>query len=155
MRAEVRLTPGDFERKLEAVRCHGSQLSSLQREWPDLLDPAGPLARERFGQAGTRRECHLAVPGRLTAAPWQIRRSGHPAGVTATTTLAEGEAVLWRERRSPPFMEAAIAVALVLAVAGVAVANVVATPLLLAAAVGAVLLGPARRRPATTSRISC
>ena len=47
---EVRLTPGDFERKLTAVRCHGSQLSSLQREWPDLLDPAGPLARERFGQ---------------------------------------------------------------------------------------------------------
>ena len=49
--------------------------------------------------------------------------------------------MLWRERRTPPFMEAAIAVALALAVAGVAVANVVATPLLLAAAVGAVLLG--------------
>jgi hypothetical protein len=61
--------------------------------------------------------------------------------VAATITLADGEAVLWRERRSPPFMEAAIAVALMLAAAGVAVANVFATPLLLAAAIGAVLLG--------------
>ena len=55
--------------------------------------------------------------------------------------LAAGEAVLWRERRSPPFMEAAIAAAAMLGVAGVAVASVVITPVLLAAAVGAVLLG--------------
>ena len=61
--------------------------------------------------------------------------------MAATFTLADGEAVLWRERRTPPFMEAAIAAALALAVVGVAVANVVATPLLLAAAVGALLLG--------------
>ena len=61
--------------------------------------------------------------------------------MAATITLAAGEAVLWRERRSPPFMEAAIAAALILAVAGVAVANVFVTPLLLAAAAGAVLLG--------------
>ena len=49
--------------------------------------------------------------------------------------------MLWRERRSPPFMEAAVAAALMLAVAGVAVANLFVTPLLVAAAVGAVLLG--------------
>jgi hypothetical protein len=55
--------------------------------------------------------------------------------------LAAGEAVLWRERRSPPFMEAAIAAAGMLALAGVAVANVLATPVLIAAAVGVVLLG--------------
>ena len=61
--------------------------------------------------------------------------------MTATTTLAEGEAVLWSERRTPPFMEAAIAVAVVLGAMGVAVANVIATPLLLAAAAGAVLVG--------------
>jgi hypothetical protein len=61
--------------------------------------------------------------------------------VTLTIPLADGEAVLWRERRSPPFMEAAIAAALILAVAGVALANVFVTPLLLVAAVGAVLLG--------------
>ena len=55
--------------------------------------------------------------------------------------LAAGEAVLWRERRSPPFMEAAIAAAVMLVAAGVAVASVVVTPVLLAAAAGAVLLG--------------
>jgi len=44
---DVRLAPAALERKLAAVRCHASQLSSLQRTWPDLL---GPLARERFGQ---------------------------------------------------------------------------------------------------------
>ena len=38
---EVRLTAADFERKLAAVRCHASQLSSLRRDWPDLLEPAG------------------------------------------------------------------------------------------------------------------
>jgi hypothetical protein len=55
--------------------------------------------------------------------------------------LAEGETVLWRERRSPPFMEAAIALAAMVAVAGVAVGNLFVTPLALAAAVGAILLG--------------
>jgi hypothetical protein len=55
--------------------------------------------------------------------------------------LAAGEAVLWRERRSPPFMEAAIAVAVILAVLGAAVASVLVTPLLLAAAAGALVIG--------------
>ena len=49
--------------------------------------------------------------------------------------------MLWRERRSPPFMEAAIAAAVILAVTGVALAHVLLTPALLAAAAGAVLLG--------------
>lgn len=44
---EVRLTDEAFERKLTAVRCHGSQLSSLERAWPDLLARGGPLACER------------------------------------------------------------------------------------------------------------
>jgi LmbE family N-acetylglucosaminyl deacetylase len=47
---ELRLTDAAFERKLAAARCHASQLSSLQRAWPDLLERHGPLARERFGQ---------------------------------------------------------------------------------------------------------
>jgi hypothetical protein len=55
--------------------------------------------------------------------------------------LAADEVVLWRERRTPPFMQAAIAVAAVLAVSGVAVANVVLTPLLLVAAAAALLAG--------------
>jgi hypothetical protein len=55
--------------------------------------------------------------------------------------LNADEAVLWRERRTPPFMQAAIAVAAVLAVTGVAVANVVLTPLLLAAGAAALLAG--------------
>ena len=65
--------------------------------------------------------------------------------MTATETLphdlAAGETVLWRERRTPPFMQAAIAAAAMLAVTGVAVAHLLVTPVLLAAAVGAVLLG--------------
>jgi hypothetical protein len=59
----------------------------------------------------------------------------------AMDALADGEAVLWRERRSPPFMEAACAVAAMLAITGVAIANVVVTPVLLAAAVAAVVFG--------------
>jgi LmbE family N-acetylglucosaminyl deacetylase len=47
---EVRLTDDEFEQKLTAVRCHASQLTSLQASWPDLLERDGPLARERFGQ---------------------------------------------------------------------------------------------------------
>jgi hypothetical protein len=55
--------------------------------------------------------------------------------------LADGEVLLWRERRSPPFMEAAWALAALLALAGVAVASIILTPLLLAGALAAVLLG--------------
>jgi hypothetical protein len=55
--------------------------------------------------------------------------------------LPHGEAVLWRERRTPPFMEAAIAAAVVLAGSGLALASIVLTPLLLAAAVAALLAG--------------
>jgi hypothetical protein len=55
--------------------------------------------------------------------------------------LAEGEVLLWRERRSPPFMEGALAAAALLAVSGIAVESFVLTPLLLVAAVAAVLLG--------------
>jgi len=48
---EERLTDAAFARKLEAVRCHASQMPALQRTWPDLLERDGPLARERtFGQ---------------------------------------------------------------------------------------------------------
>ncbi len=61
--------------------------------------------------------------------------------MTANDALADGEAVLWRERRSPPFMEAACAVAAMLALTGVAIANVVITPLLLVLAAAAVVLG--------------
>jgi LmbE family N-acetylglucosaminyl deacetylase len=39
-----------FARKIEAVKCHGSQLELLREEedWRDLLEPNGPLALERF-----------------------------------------------------------------------------------------------------------
>ena len=48
---EERLTDAAFSRKLEAVRCHASQMTALQRTWPDMLERDGPLARERtFGQ---------------------------------------------------------------------------------------------------------
>ncbi len=40
------ITDAVFARKLEAVRCHASQLPLLQATWPDLLARAGPLARE-------------------------------------------------------------------------------------------------------------
>lgn len=56
-------------------------------------------------------------------------------------SLAADEVVLWRERRTPPFMQAAIALAGVLAVMGVAVANLALTPLLLAAGAAALLGG--------------
>ena len=147
---EVRLTPGDFERKLTAVRCHGSQLRRSSAS-ADLLDPPGRSPRA-LRPSGTRRECHLAVPGGRPLANPPQRAS---CRCDCDDTLAEGEAVLWSERRTPPFMEAAIAVAVVLGVMGVAVANVIATPLLLAAAAGAVAARPARRGRATTSRTSC
>jgi hypothetical protein len=66
--------------------------------------------------------------------------------VTLTIPLADGEAVLWRERRSPPFMEAAWAAAGLLVLAGVALASPIVTPLLVAGAVAALVLG---RRVAT------
>jgi hypothetical protein len=55
--------------------------------------------------------------------------------------LADGEALLWRERRAPPFMEFTIAVAAVLAVGGVAAQSFLFTPLALAAAVAVVVFG--------------
>jgi len=38
--------------------------------------------------------------------------------------LADGEVLLWRERRSPPFMEIAFAAAAILAVVGVVDAGI-------------------------------
>jgi hypothetical protein len=55
--------------------------------------------------------------------------------------LASGEAVLWRERRAPPFMQFTVAVAGVLAVGGVAAQSLVFTPLALAAAIAVAVLG--------------
>jgi hypothetical protein len=55
--------------------------------------------------------------------------------------LADGEVLLWRERRSPPFMEIAFAAAAILAVVGVVDAGILVTPLFVAAALGALLLG--------------
>jgi hypothetical protein len=57
------------------------------------------------------------------------------------TGLASGETVLWRERRTPPFLEFAIAVAAVLAVGAVAAQSLVFTPLVLAAAVAVLVYG--------------
>ena len=131
---DVRLRGEAWERKLAAVRCHASQIGPLQEPGaPDLLAPRGVLARERFWRAD---DLGRTAPSR------------HPAGVTAlpatlaprTPALADGEVLLWRERRSPPFMEAAWALAALLALAGVAVASIVLTPLL-AGALAAVLLG--------------
>jgi hypothetical protein len=76
------------------------------------------------------------------------RRAGILQGVIATrpsapapAVLAAGESVLWRERRTPPIMAAAIACAGMLAVAAVAVGNVVLTPLLGAVAAAALVAG--------------
>jgi hypothetical protein len=80
-----------------------------------------------------------------------LGRSGcrrHPAGVSATRTipsergsgLEDGEVVLWRDRRAPPFMQLAVAPAAVLVVSGVAVANVLVTPLLIVAGVAVIVL---------------
>jgi len=63
------------------------------------------------------------------------------ASAASTPGLADGEVLLWRERRSPPFMEVACAAAAVLAVGGVSLANIVFTPLLIVAAVAAVFAG--------------
>lgn len=64
-----------------------------------------------------------------------VSTAGHPG------LLAAGEAVLWRERRAPPFMQLACALAAVIGLGGVAAQNVLVTPLALAAAVAIVLLG--------------
>jgi hypothetical protein len=56
-------------------------------------------------------------------------------------SLASDETVLWRERRAPPFMEFAVAVAAVLAAGAVAAHNLVFTPLALAAALAVVVYG--------------
>ena len=57
--------------------------------------------------------------------------------------LDEGEAVLWRERRTPPFMQLAVGTAAMVAVAGIAAGSVwVALPALAAAL--AVLAGGRR-----------
>ena len=55
--------------------------------------------------------------------------------------LPHGESVLWRERRTPPFMQAAIAAAGILAVTGVAIASIVLTQLMLGKAVAVILDG--------------
>jgi hypothetical protein len=62
-------------------------------------------------------------------------------GAVRAHELASGEAVLWRERRAPPFMEFTIAAAAVLAVGGVAAQSFVFTPLALAAAVLVAVFG--------------
>ncbi len=49
---DVRLRGDAWERKLAAVRCHASQIAPLRAPGaPDLLDPHGVLARERFWTA--------------------------------------------------------------------------------------------------------
>jgi hypothetical protein len=68
--------------------------------------------------------------------------------VSATQTLAaerasgleDGEVVLWRDRRAPPLLQFAVAPAGVLVFLAIAVANVVITPLLIAAAAAVFLL---------------
>jgi hypothetical protein len=64
-----------------------------------------------------------------------------PVAAVNAGGLAAGEAVLWRERRAPPFMEFTIAVAGVLAVAGVAAQHLLFTPLALVAAVAVFAFG--------------
>ena len=126
----------------------------------DLRDPwVGVERRGRLPArpSGTRCECHLALPRALR------RRRGsssgaYPAGVTATEAsphVAAGEAVLWRERRSPPFMEAAIAAAVMLAVAGVAVGARAGRRRCCWRLRPAPCCSDGASSPATTSRISC
>ena len=50
---DVRLRGDVFERKLEAVRCHASQIDGLDEAAPGLLDPDGVLARERIWMRGS------------------------------------------------------------------------------------------------------
>jgi hypothetical protein len=55
--------------------------------------------------------------------------------------LAEGEVVLWRERRTPPFMQVACALAAVIGLSGIATQNVIVIPLAVLAAVAIVVIG--------------
>lgn len=55
--------------------------------------------------------------------------------------LASGEAVLWRERRTPPFLEFAIAVAALLALGALGAHSLVFTPPALVAAVAVAFYG--------------
>ncbi len=55
--------------------------------------------------------------------------------------LAVGEAVLWRERRAPPFMQLACALAAVIGLAGIASQNLVVAPIAVLAAAAIVLVG--------------
>jgi LmbE family N-acetylglucosaminyl deacetylase len=48
---DVRLRGAAFERKLDAVRCHASQLAPLSARAPGLLELGGVLTRERFWAA--------------------------------------------------------------------------------------------------------
>jgi LmbE family N-acetylglucosaminyl deacetylase len=48
---DVHLRGGAFERKLELVRCHASQIGPLDDVAPALLAPDGVLARERVWTA--------------------------------------------------------------------------------------------------------
>jgi LmbE family N-acetylglucosaminyl deacetylase len=51
---DVDLRGTALERKLEAVRCHASQIAPLGEGAPDLLDPGGVLARERVWRCMNR-----------------------------------------------------------------------------------------------------
>ena len=62
-------------------------------------------------------------------------------GAENPAVLAAGEAVLWRERRTPPFMQVAGVLAAVIGISGIAAQNVVITPLAVLAAVAIVLAG--------------
>jgi hypothetical protein len=65
----------------------------------------------------------------------------HSESAVGSHELAPGEAVLWRERRAPPFLEFAIAVAAVLTLGGVAAHSYVFTPLALVAAAAVFVYG--------------
>ena len=65
----------------------------------------------------------------------------NPLLLRSRRLLAAGEAVLWRERRAPPFMQLACALAAVIGISGVAAQNVIVTPLAVLVAVALVLIG--------------
>jgi hypothetical protein len=47
----VHLTGEQVKRKLEMVACHQSQMRGMLPEFPDLLEPSGPLRREVYWTA--------------------------------------------------------------------------------------------------------
>jgi hypothetical protein len=59
----------------------------------------------------------------------------------SATGLAAGEAVLWRERRAPPFLEFALAVAALIGLGGVAAHNIAITPVALGGALAVAFFG--------------